>query len=82
MRIKQAGCRIIYAPSSVLLHAEFTTEGRKDYQGHNLSLFLTKWKNSISSDENIYYKKNGHAIVFDPNDPRKFTVYTPSPTDI
>jgi GT2 family glycosyltransferase len=82
LRIKHAGCRIIYAPSSVLLHAEFTTDGRKNNQSHNLNLFLTKRKNSISSDENIYYKKNGHAIVYDPDDPRKFTVYTPSPTNI
>lgn len=76
LKVRALGHRIMYTPKSVLYHAEFSTAGRKDRQAENMALFLKLWKNKIEPDEEYYYKKHGHKIVYDPKDPRKYTLMT------
>lgn len=74
LKVRELGYKIIYAPSSILSHAEFTSEGRTDYQDKNLTLFLKRWKRKIMPDEDKYYSSNGHSVIYDIDDRRKFTV--------
>lgn len=75
LKVRELGYKILYSPSSILCHAEFTSEGRTDCQNHNLDLFLKRWKQKIIPDENNYYARYGHKVIYDKNDKRKFTVF-------
>lgn len=76
LKVRALGYRILYTPKSVLYHAEFSTQGRKDHQARNLALFLSRWHSQVDPDETRYYEKYGHRIVYSPDDPRKYSIIT------
>lgn len=54
LRIGQAGYRIVYSPTSVLVHHESVTAGRFLHDAENYRLLNERWKGKISPDWDLY----------------------------
>ena len=51
LRARERGARVIYQPRSVVVHLEEQSEGRKDFDLQNLTLFLDRWGERNPPDE-------------------------------
>lgn len=51
LRAREQGARVIYQPQSVVVHLEEQSEGRKDFDVQNLTLFLNRWAERNPPDE-------------------------------
>jgi len=60
LRAGEMGKKILYNSSSVLIHFEETSEGRKKYDQQNALYFLDRWKNKVLCDDNDFYGMEGY----------------------
>jgi GT2 family glycosyltransferase/glycosyltransferase involved in cell wall biosynthesis len=51
LKVRRAGAKVIYQPSSVVVHLEEQTPGRKDFDSENLKRFLEMWPRESVPDE-------------------------------
>ena len=51
LRAREQGARVIYQPQSVVVHLEEQSDGRKDFDVQNLTLFLDRWAERYPPDE-------------------------------
>ncbi|ANA41219.1 hypothetical protein A2G06_14230 [Geobacter anodireducens] len=60
LRAGERGRRILYAPESVLIHFEETSEGRKDHDTPNIRRFLARWEGKVRCDHQDIYRSEGY----------------------
>ncbi len=63
LRARQTGHRVLYAPESVVVHHEESTEGRKTHDRENLERFLARWKGKVEPDDERIYGEEGFEII-------------------
>ena len=65
-RAKEQNLRVIYCPDAKVVHHEESTEGRKNHDAENLTLFMETWGNKLVADEDMLLARHGYRIEWGP----------------
>ena len=63
LRAGEKGYRVLYAPESVVVHHEETSEGRKANDRENLERFLERWRGKVEPDDDRIYAEEGFRKI-------------------
>lgn len=62
LRAGQAGKRILYNPTAVVIHLEEQSEGRKQHDHENMQRYLTRWQGRVGVDDEAIYVAEGFSV--------------------
>jgi len=62
LKVRQAGFKVLYCPTSTLYHYNSLTEGRYDHEDSNRDKFLARWRDYIS-ESILPTTDNNHPIT-------------------
>ncbi len=66
LQVRDRGYEVWYVPSSVVVHFESQTPGRKKHEAENRSIFFGRWRDKLVHDDERYYREDGFDTALFP----------------
>ncbi|HLG30249.1 MAG TPA: glycosyltransferase, partial [Candidatus Brocadiales bacterium] len=63
LRVREAGYKVMYCPTSVIEHHVSASEGRHDNESRNAEIFRKRWAKRLEQDDLKYYEEDAKEFL-------------------